>query len=273
MGLRVSFICSIFKEDNSFLELFLKTVSEQTYKDFEVIMIDDGATDENLSLIRSFNDPRIKVIKNSRNIGLTKSLNIASKLARGEYLARLDTDDFISPDRLEKQVEFLDSHPDHVLCGSHGYEIDGTKRDLQKNFPLIESDSDLRKSVVLFNPFIHSSIMMRKEAFSKIGGYNESFRYSQDYQLVFQLMKVGKVANLPQPLVSRHVGGHQISIKKQASQTYYALRTKIQCLWFFGLNMKGLFSIFKSSTKLILLTFFGYSALSFVRNVFKVSRQ
>ena len=98
----------------------IKSILNQTFRDFEFIIIDDGSKDNTLKVIKEYAkiDNRIKVIRNLTNIGLTKSLNKAIKLSKGEFIARQDTDDISLPNRLEKQIEFLQKNPDCALCGS-----------------------------------------------------------------------------------------------------------------------------------------------------------
>ena len=96
----------------------IESILCQTYNDFEFIIIEDGSSDDSLNIIQSYSDPRIKVIRNKENLKLIKSLNLGLQKACGRYIIRMDADDVSRPDRIEKQVNYMESHPDCVLCGT-----------------------------------------------------------------------------------------------------------------------------------------------------------
>ena len=114
----VSVIMSNYNTPEDYLRQSIDSILGQTYSNFEFIIVDDASTDGSLAVIESYKDPRIRIIKNSENLGLTKSLNIALDECRGEYIARMDSDDISLPERFEKQVTFLQSNPDVIVCGT-----------------------------------------------------------------------------------------------------------------------------------------------------------
>jgi glycosyltransferase involved in cell wall biosynthesis len=173
----------------------------QTFRDFQFLIINDGSTDNTRDLILSYDDPRIVLVDNEHNVGQTRSLNRGLDLAAGELIARQDADDISEPERLAKQVAFLDRHPEVALLGTWYKEIDlhGTVVGDRK---LPCNTTDIRWSLLFFCPFVHSSAMLRKSVVSKqIGFYKEALACSQDYELWHRIARRFPVANLPEPLV------------------------------------------------------------------------
>ena len=114
----ISVVMSNYNTPINYLKESIDSVLNQTYSYFEFIIIDDGSTDDSLEFIKSYDDPRIKLIVNEENIGLTKSLNKGLDVAQGEYIARMDPDDTCYPERFEKQIEYMREHPDTIVCGT-----------------------------------------------------------------------------------------------------------------------------------------------------------
>jgi glycosyltransferase involved in cell wall biosynthesis len=173
----------------------------QTFQDFQFLIINDGSTDSSRDLILSYDDARIMLVDSEHNVGQTRSLNRGLELAAGELIARQDADDISEPERLAKQVAFLDRHPGVVLLGTWYKEIDvqGTVIGVRK---LPCDTTDIRWSLLFFCPFIHSSVMFSKSVIvEQIGFYNETFAYAQDHELWYRIARRLPVANLPEPLV------------------------------------------------------------------------
>lgn len=178
----------------------IESVLEQTYKNFELIIINDASTDGTGEIISKFarKDPRIKVITNEINLGLARSLNKAIKISCGEYIARLDDDDFWSDARkLEKQIDFLEKKLDYMLVGGGVIRIDEQGKEIIR-FYLPREDEEIRRTVLLGNPFAHSSVVFRKEAWEKSGGYDENLPFSEDWDLWMRFGKLGKFYNFPE---------------------------------------------------------------------------
>ena len=181
----------------------IHSILKQPFTDFEFIIIDDGSKDESARIIGDFaqRDPRVRLITQA-NMGLTRSLNKGIALARGRYLARMDSDDIAQPLRFAKQVEFLDSHPDHVMVGSQVLLIDPDgdplceKAQTQFGHEAIET-ALLEKGW----PLVHPAVMIRTQTLRDIGGYDERYRTNQDHDLFLRLCEQGKVENLPDVLL------------------------------------------------------------------------
>jgi len=179
----------------------IDSVLSQSYKNFELIVINDGSTDNTLDILKNYNDPRIRIIDNKENIGFVKSLNKGIKLGRGEFIARIDDDDYWCDNaKLEQQINFLKNNPDHILIGSGGIEIKENGKE-RNRYLLPEKDEEIKDILLFSNPFIHISVVYRKEAWEKVGGYDERFPLSQDWDLWLRLSKIGKMYNLPKYLV------------------------------------------------------------------------
>jgi hypothetical protein len=177
------------------------SVQRQTFDDFEFLAVDDGSADESAAILESHarNDSRIRVFRQMR-LGLVAALNHGLSEARGRLIARIDADDRAHPERLERQIRHLDTHPEIALLGCWADKIDerGVSRGLLK--PETEPER-LAALLHRHNPFVHSSVLMRSDVVKKVGGYRAAFEAAEDYDLWLRISEVAKVANLPEPLM------------------------------------------------------------------------
>jgi glycosyltransferase involved in cell wall biosynthesis len=189
-------------------ELYIKraidSVLNQTYRNIELIVIDDSSSDNTFQIISEIarKDSRVIILKNKENLGLVKNLNKGIELAKGKYVARLDDDDFWSDfKKIEKQVFFLEKNKDYGLVGGGMIKIDAKNNERARClFP--EKDKDIRKIILLYNPFVHTSVVFRKDVFNKVGGYDERFLYFEDWDLWMKIGKVSKFYNFQDYFVS-----------------------------------------------------------------------
>lgn len=186
----------------------IESILAQTLQDFELLVIDDGSSDETPEIVRGYSDSRIRLVVQA-NIGLAGTLNRGIGLARGMYIARQDQDDRSLPERLAKQVAFLDAHPECALVGTWA-EIwyERTKSERIHAHPA--GDAELKVFLLLNNPFVHSSVMLRKAALDSVGGYSTdpARQPPEDYELWSRIARDYDVANLPELLhVYREVEG------------------------------------------------------------------
>jgi glycosyltransferase involved in cell wall biosynthesis len=179
------------------------SVLTQTLADLELIVIDDGSTDATADLLASVRDPRLRVERCTRQ-GLTLALNRALELARAPLIARLDADDVALPERLERQRQYLDARPDVGLLGTASREVDATGREVRVVRPPTD-DAAIRRALIRANPFVHSSVIVRRSALARVGAYDPSFPVAQDYDLWMRLSRVTRLANLAEPLVIRRL--------------------------------------------------------------------
>jgi len=194
----ISIVMSVFNGEK-FLSEAIDSMLQQTFADFEFIIVDDGSTDRSAGIIRSYSDPRVKLVQ-QENRGLSAALNAGLRLAQGRYIARMDADDISMPNRLAMQYQFLESHPGCVAVGSNVMLIDS-----QGNY-LYTSDQprdwDEIRRLLPRTPFYHSSTMFRKDAALQCGGYFEPIRhYFEDIVFFNRLVRIGELRNLQTPLV------------------------------------------------------------------------
>jgi len=189
----------------SFLKESIQSILSQSYKDLELLIIDDGSDDGSLEIINSFTDKRIRVLQNQLNKGLIFTRNRGINEARGKYLAILDCDDIAFPERISKQVDFLAKHSEIKLCGGQAITID--KNGVETgNFLKVPTNKRLLNVQLLFhNVFINSTIMMELEAVKQVGGYSSNYSFCEDYALSLAVAERFKVANLESTLIKYRV--------------------------------------------------------------------
>lgn len=198
MNPKVSVLLPVYNA-GSFLREAVESILRQTFEDFELIIIDDGSTDGSAEFLDSFSDPRIRVIHQT-NQGLRATLNTGLQQCLGTYIARMDHDDVALPQRLARQVAFLDTHPDHVLVGTTYAYIDDQNRVLGV-FPALLEDADIKLELLTKSPFGHGTVMFRASAL-RAGHYQYTLNavHVEDYDLWIRLAAAGKYANLPDVL-------------------------------------------------------------------------
>lgn len=206
----------------------IKSVINQSFNDWEFIIIDDASTDNTLKILSEWQkkEPRIKIITNKVNLwkdkGLGGVLNKAIKGARGKYIARIDDDDYwLDNNKLKKQVEFLEQNPDYVLCGG-GVVVEDNSGKEKYRYLKIEKDKDIRKKVLFANPFAHSSTVYLKSAYDKVGGY-ENQKYIEDWELWLKLGKIGKFYNFQEYFLRYLSDDRSLSFIHQKAQFKTAL--------------------------------------------------
>lgn len=210
---KISVILPVYNAQ-SYLRESIESILNQSFEDFELIIINDGSTDDSLSIMESYTDQRIRII-NQSNAGLPISLNRAIATAKGEYLARQDADDISLPSRLAKQVAYLDAHPQCALLGTWAQILaENTPTDRSLSHPHLNGDIQLK--LLFFNCFVHSSVMIRKSALEISGLYPEEKEKfpPEDYDLWLRIAKHWEVANLPEVLLQYRELPNSISRSK-----------------------------------------------------------
>lgn len=200
--MKVSVVMSVYNAEKYLAEA-VDSILSQTFTDFELILIDDKSTDGSGKILAQYAqaDPRVVILKNAENMGLTKSLNRGLAVAKGEYIARMDADDISVPDRFAKQVAFLDENPDYSFVSCIGRYIDENGKEEQlRLFP--ETNEEIYAMMLKVDAVMHPGVMFRRADIAKIGNYCEDFRVVQDYDLWFRGMAAGyKFYNIQEPLV------------------------------------------------------------------------
>ena len=180
-----------------FVREAIESVLAQTFRDFELLFLDDGSTDQTASLAQEWarKDPRIRFLQRTHR-GLVPILNEACELAQGSYIARLDADDAAFPDRLERQVAFLDDNPQVALLGGAMRLMNAEGKHVRDAIPPLEY-SMLRDELGRYNCFFHSSVMFRKSVWQSLRGYRQTLLHSEDYDLWLRMAENHEVRNLP----------------------------------------------------------------------------
>jgi glycosyltransferase involved in cell wall biosynthesis len=203
----------------------VESVLAQTAADLELIVVDDDSTDATPGILTSFRDPRLRLERRARG-GLTSALNAALRLARAPLVARLDADDAALPERLERQLAYLRAHPEVGLLGTAAREVDSSGREVAIVRPPT-SDVEIRRALIRRNPFVHSSVVMRRAVVEQVGGYDEAFAVAQDYDLWMRMSVVTRMANLADPLVVRRLLPGRISAARDSER----LRAEVRVRW------------------------------------------
>ena len=237
MKIPITVLMSVYNGER-FLKESISSVLNQSFTEFEFIIINDGSTDNSINIIRefSFMDKRIHII-DKQNTGLTSSLNKGIEVAKGEWIARIDDDDICDLKRLEIQYSYAISKKSVVLIGSDYITIDDKGSQL-KIYKYPSNHNKLKRLLVKERKiFPHSSFFIKTKSIKKINGYNERLKRSQDYDLCLRLSELGQIANIKNPLVQirRH--------KDQVSHEDNGMRQILDCaVAFVGylLRQKGL---------------------------------
>jgi len=194
----ISVIMSVYNASD-YLKDAIESILNQTFSDFEFLIIDDHSTDSSVDIIKKFvnQDTRVRLFINHSNLGLTKNLNTLIKIAKGNYIARMDADDISLPYRFEKQILFLEKNKEIMVLGTYIQDFMSNK---VIKYPL--TDNYIRKVVAKSSPLGHPSVIIRKSVFESGLLYQEKYRTNQDLALWFDILSKGyKIANLPEPLL------------------------------------------------------------------------
>ena len=207
---KVTVLMPVFNGE-AYLRKAIQSILDQTFDDYEFLIIDDGSTDKSRNIIESFSDPRIRFERYDNHRGTVHVLNSGIKLSRGEYIARMDCDDISLPHRLAYQVRFMDARPDIGVSGS-GIRI--IKKGKLKNCRYQpESDQELKVALLFNTCFFHPTVIMKRATVEHIL-YPGGLVYTQDYNLWTQLARKTRFANLPEVLVYFREHNGQISQKQ-----------------------------------------------------------
>lgn len=206
----VSVIMPVYNA-KQYIKQAIESILNQTYQKFEFIIVDDASTDSTSKILKDFKkrDKRITLIKNKVNLGVTKSLNVAVARSLGDYIIRMDADDWSYPDRFKFQVELMKKKPAVVVSGSY-VEICNSKLKTKYIRKYHLSDMDIRKHIFRYSPFAHPATIWKANVLKKYL-YNETLTTCQDYELYFRVGKVGKFMNLDRCLLKLRLHDRSVS--------------------------------------------------------------
>lgn len=183
-----------------YLKEAIDSILNQTFTDFEFLIINDGSTDETEEIILSYDDSRIRYVKNETNLQIVKTLNKGIELARGKYIARMDADDISLPNRLEKQVQFLEDNPDIDICGTW-VQTFGLREETWK-YP--QSHEEIKTALLFNSALVHPSVMIKKKFFDHFY-YEEQYNTAEDYALWTKSIVTQKFSNISLSLLKYHL--------------------------------------------------------------------
>ena len=204
---RVSVLMSVFNEER-FLAAAIESILGQTFRDFELLIVDDASTDRSRAIAASYTDPRIRLVHNPTNLGLTASLNRGLSMIRSDYVARLDGNDLSFPDRLAKQVAWLDAHPEVAVLGLQAVPIDLRGRRIRRvawwNAHWLRPSGGLTMDWyrMFDTPLVHSGVVFRRDIVVRLGGYDERQTLAEDAELWMRVGRHAKLASLDEPLMA-----------------------------------------------------------------------
>lgn len=225
----VSIIMPVYNGEE-YLELSVNSVINQTFRDFEFIVINDASFDDTGRILDKYQriESRIRVITNPQRLGVVKSLNIGLKHAVGNLIARIDADDRWYSNKLGLQIKTFEQDSDLMLLGTqkrlideHGNEIVQRKRFHYYNY------LEVKKNIHKANIFTHSSVVFRKKILDEVGFYDERYKNSEDYELWLRICATRKAMILPQTLVDYRIHSHSVSSKRLREQLYYSIKARI----------------------------------------------
>lgn len=216
----VTIILPVYNADK-FVNSAIKSILKQTHSNFELIIFDDGSSDQSREIINSFKDPRIKKIFYNTNQGLIHILNEGLNISKGKYITRMDSDDIALPNRIEKQVDFLENNLDIGVCGSFARVI-SQEGELLNIWKMPSNHNDIKANLLEGAVLCHPTIMFRKKSIKGIY-YSKDWRHAEDYELWTRLINKTKFHVLPEILL--YYRNHP----QQVSSEYYNLQKSLMC--------------------------------------------
>jgi glycosyltransferase involved in cell wall biosynthesis len=209
------------------LERAARSILDGTLRELELLIVDDGSTDQTEELVGSFEDPRVRYLK-LPHIGISRSLNAGMSEARASLVAVQDADDWSEPERLERQVELLEQRPEVAVVGARMHEVDGAGRPLAPRTAF--AAGDVRGVLMRFNPIPNSCACFRREAALEVGGYDPDYLYAMDYDLWLRLAERYAVVTLDKALATRFMSGGNVAARKERTQIAETISIRLRAL-------------------------------------------
>ena len=269
---RISVVMPVYNAGR-FLHQSIQSILDQTYSNFEFIIVNDASTDNTDEILSSYaqNDPRITVLNNPYNIGVSRSVERAMQKAKGDYIARMDADDISLPTRFQKQIDYLTQHPDVVALGTQCITIDENSHTIgEKTFPL--SHKDIYRYIFRFIPVQQPSLMIARYRLPKhFDFYSNSFRTAEEVELIFRLFQYGKVENLPDKLLKYRIHPDNTSFLSVKKTFYNTLISRIRAIYAYDYQptLSGIIATVLQTLIILLLPktaiMFIYNNMRFIR--------
>jgi len=227
----VSVILPVFN-GQEYLSVAIDSILSQTYDAFELIIIDDHSIDGTSKILQDYEllDKRITVIKNESNMKISYCLNEGIRHSQGKYLLRMDSDDWSYPERMEKQVKFMENNENIVVSGSNIQVCDENLNILNtRKYPLF--DNEIRKKIFRYSPFAHPATIWKTDIVKKVNGYNESLHVAQDYDLYFRMGNHGLFGNINEDLIKLRTHHNSSSFKYSRKQEMNTLYIRLKAVF------------------------------------------
>ena len=239
--INVSVIMSEYNTKKEYLCTAIESILNQTFKDFEFIIVDDCGKNNLDEIVKKYNDKRIRIVKNDKNRGLVYSLNHGIKEAKGEYIVRMDTDDIADEKRIEKIYDYIKNHPEYAVVSSKVVEFSG-----QQKFGVLGKEGEKSKKDIMHgNILIHPSVIMRKDAIEKVGYYKE-YNRAEDFVLWCDLLLAGyRLYTMDDILLKYRVNPEDYN-KRKLKYRKGEIKARLEYYHKLGANIKDYLYIIKS---------------------------
>ncbi len=248
----VSILMPVYNAE-AYLSETLETIQSQTYQNWELFAIDDWSTDRSYEILLNFakQDKRIKVYRNGKHRGVAGAANLALSMIKSNYVARMDADDLMHPERIAKQLKFLKENPDVVIVGSQCFLIDQNGQKIgEKKFPT--KNNDIVKMIFRSIPIQQPSMMINRSLLPKdFIAYDQNKNTAEEVELLFKLFKYGKAANLADFLHFYRLHGKNTSLKDPKKTFYLTFLTRLK--YAYKVNILDLFFNFLQLTVIFIL--------------------
>lgn len=242
--INLTILLAVFNGEKT-LNKCLESLQCQTFQNFNVVSIDDNSSDSTKAILLSWQKKigpkRFSIIKNEKNIGLTKALNKGLENIFTEYTARIDADDWWHSKKIEKQMVFLENNPDYGIIGCNYINFNKNKK-IKVILP--KEDKDIKEAIIKNNPFAHSCVIFKTNLVKSVGKYDENIRYGQDYELWLRCFLRTKFYNIQEFLCARTINDN-ISVEKQNAQMRQSIKTKMKYIKKYKHNWKNYLYLLK----------------------------
>lgn len=212
---KITVILPVYNTEK-YIKEAVQSILDQTFTDFDVLIINDASTDNTLNILNEFSDSRIHIINNETNLKVVKTLNKGLDLAKGEFIARMDADDIAHPKRFEKQISFFEAHPNVEFCGTWVQNYGAEDSIMRAAY----THDSIKARMLFLNPIFHPSVMFKKKSFDRHNlRFDESFTNAEDFGMWAKAIDLVRFANVPEVLLKYRIHAENVSVLKSSNKT------------------------------------------------------